>query len=65
METTLKALIANHSGDLPAIGAPGRDWLSYDGLRDLTQEVAKTLNGMGIDARDRVAIVLPKQRGPA
>ena len=59
METTLKALIANHSGDLPAIGAPGRDWLSYDGLRDLTQEVAKTLNGMGIDARDRVAIVLP------
>ncbi|MGJ5621529.1 acyl--CoA ligase [Sulfitobacter sp. MF3-043] len=59
METTLQALIANHSGELPAIGAPGRDWLSYDGLRDLTQEVVRTLNGMGIDASDRVAIVLP------
>lgn len=59
METTLKALIANHSGDLPAIGAPGRDWLSYAGLRDLASDVAQALNGMGIDASDRVAIVLP------
>ncbi len=59
METTLKALIAPHSGELPAIGAPGRDWLSYEGLRSLTDEVAATLNGMGIDAADRVAIVLP------
>lgn len=59
METTLKALIAKHSGDLPAIGAPGRDWLSYDDLRGLAVEVAQALNGMGIDASDRVAIVLP------
>ena len=59
METTLKALIAGHSGDLPAIGAPGRHWLSYDGLRNLTQEVGQTLNAMGIDASNRVAIVLP------
>ena len=59
METTLKALIANHAGDAPAIGAPGRDWLTYDGLRNLGAEVAKSLNSMGIDAADRVAIVLP------
>lgn len=59
MKTTLKALLADHSGDLPAIGAPGRDWLTYGGLRALTDEVAASLNSMGIDARDRVAIVLP------
>lgn len=59
MHTTLKALIADHAGDLPAIGAPGRDWLTYDGLRVLTTEVAASLNAMGIDASDRVAIVLP------
>ncbi len=59
MQTTLTALIADHSGDLPAIGAPGRDWLSYDGLRTLTSDVAQALNQMGIDAADRVAIVLP------
>ena len=59
MQTTLKALLADHSGDLPAIGSPGRDWLTYDGLRALTEEVAGSLNSMGIDANDRVAIVLP------
>lgn len=59
METTFKALITGHAGDLPAIGAPGRDWLSYDGLRALTGEVTKSLNGFGVDADDRVAIVLP------
>ena len=59
METTLKALIASHSGNLPAIGAPGRDCLTYEGLRNLTREVAEALNEMGIDAAGRVAIVLP------
>jgi acyl-CoA synthetase (AMP-forming)/AMP-acid ligase II len=59
METSLKALIADHAGDLPAIGAPGRAWLSYDGLRSLGNDVAASLHGMGIDASDRVAIVLP------
>lgn len=59
METTLKVLIASHAGERPAIGAPGRDWLNYDGLRTLTDEVRQSLNAMGIDADDRVAIVLP------
>lgn len=59
METSLKALIADHAGDSPAIGAPGRTWLSYGALRILGDEVAHALHGMGIDASDRVAIVLP------
>jgi len=59
MQTTLKALIAPHAGHLPAIGAPGRDWLDYDGLRALGDEIRAALNAMGIDADDRVAIVLP------
>ncbi|MGJ8623111.1 MAG: acyl--CoA ligase [Yoonia sp.] len=59
METTLKALIAQHAADNVAIGAPGRDWLTYGGLRALTDEVAAQLHGFGIDAADRVAIVSP------
>jgi acyl-CoA synthetase (AMP-forming)/AMP-acid ligase II len=59
METSLKALIAGHAGETPAIGAPGRTWLSYEALRTLGDEVAHALHGMGLDASDRVAIVLP------
>ncbi|MEO0765881.1 MAG: AMP-binding protein [Pseudomonadota bacterium] len=59
MKTTMHDLIADHSGDLPAIGAADRDWLSYDGLRGLSREVASSLNAMGIGAGDRVGIVLP------
>ena len=59
METTLKALIAPHAGNLPAIGAPDRPWLTYDGLRSLTEDVRASLNAMGVGRGDRVAIVLP------
>lgn len=59
MQTTMRALLTGHAGDSPAIGAPGRSWMSYDGLRDLTAEVATALQGMGIASSDRVAIVLP------
>ena len=59
METSLKDLIAPHAGNMPAIGAPGRDWLTYDGIRTLADETASSLHAMGIDADDRVAIVLP------
>ena len=59
METTMSALIAAHAGARPAIGAPDRDWLSYDGLRGLTGSVRVALNAMGIGRGDRVAIVLP------
>ncbi|MCP3969188.1 MAG: AMP-binding protein [Rhodobacteraceae bacterium] len=59
MNHTVSALIANHQSDAPAIGAPGRDWLSYGGLRDLSAGVRAALHGFGIGRGDRVAIVLP------
>lgn len=57
--TTISELIADHPADDPAIGAPGRPWLSYGGLRGLSGEVRAALNGFGIGPADRVAIVLP------
>ncbi len=59
MHTTLSAVLSDHAGATPVIGAPDRDWLSYDGLRQLTGEVRAALHGMGIGRGDRVAIVLP------
>ncbi|MGJ8572029.1 MAG: acyl--CoA ligase [Hoeflea sp.] len=59
MSGTIKALMANHGADLLAIGAPDREWLTYGGLRELATNVGRSLNGIGIDAKDRVAIVLP------
>ncbi len=59
MHTTMSALLTDHAGDSPAIGAPGRPWMDYDGLRSLGSDVASALHGMGIGASDRVAIVLP------
>ncbi|MEM8869959.1 MAG: acyl--CoA ligase [Pseudomonadota bacterium] len=59
MAATLKALLAQHDADASAIGAPGRDWLTYGGLRGLASEVAGALHAFGIGTGDRVAIVLP------
>jgi acyl-CoA synthetase (AMP-forming)/AMP-acid ligase II len=59
METTLNSLISTHSGELNAIGAPDRPWLTYDRLRGLTEEVRSALNGFGVGRGDRIAIVLP------
>ena len=59
MTTTLAALLADHDADAPAIGAPGRDWLSHGALKALAAEVRASLRGFGISAGDRVAIVLP------
>ena len=56
---TILALLARGAGAAPAIGAPGRTWLSYDGLRALAQGTVAALNRMGIGRNDRVAIVLP------
>jgi len=58
MITTLKALVADHPAEALALGAPGRDWLSYGGLRDLATRTETALRGFGIGATDRVAIVL-------
>ncbi len=59
MATNVKALLEGHASDAKALGAPGRDWLSYGGLRDLSAEVSASLRGFGIGPSDRVAIVLP------
>jgi len=59
MSETISGLIQPHPDDAPAIGAPGRRWLSYGALRDLAAQVAGQLHANGIGRRDRVAIVLP------
>jgi acyl-CoA synthetase (AMP-forming)/AMP-acid ligase II len=59
MTDTLAALIGAQDGTLPALGAPGRDWMDYAGLRTLAGEVAAALHGAGVGRGDRVAIVLP------
>ncbi len=59
MPDTIHRLVAAHSGDANAIGAPDRDWLTYGGLRDLSASVARALHDVGIGRGDRVAIVLP------
>jgi acyl-CoA synthetase (AMP-forming)/AMP-acid ligase II len=57
--TTVAALLANQTADAPAIGAPGRAWLSYGALRALSGQVSTQLRSFGIGPKDRVAIVLP------
>lgn len=59
MSDTIQGLLADHPATAPAIGAPGRGWLNYGGLRQLTEDVRAALRDAGIGAQDRVAIVLP------
>ena len=40
MSATLAALLADKDAQAPAIGAPGRDWLSFGALRALSADVA-------------------------
>ena len=56
---TLADLIQRHPETANAIGAPGRDWMSYGQLNSLTSTVRTFLRSAGIGAEDRVAIVLP------
>jgi acyl-CoA synthetase (AMP-forming)/AMP-acid ligase II len=50
---------AEHSTQRTAILAPGRQSLSYAGLRDLVRQVGVRLRALGIGPDDRVAVVLP------
>jgi len=59
MADIISSLIAAHPERANAIGAPNRPWLSYGGLRDLSNQVAQSLSIFGIGRGDRVAIVLP------
>ena len=47
------------TADAPAIGAPGRPWLTYAGLKKLVDDTLAILNGVGIGRDDRVAMVVP------
>ena len=59
MTATLAALLADKDGASKALGAPGREWMTFGDLRALAAEVTASLRGFGIGAADRVAIVLP------
>jgi acyl-CoA synthetase (AMP-forming)/AMP-acid ligase II len=56
---TVSALLASGADGAPAIGAPGRPWLTHAGLRALARRTVADLNAMGIGCGDRVALVLP------
>nr|WP_294563987.1 acyl--CoA ligase [uncultured Rhodopila sp.] len=56
---TVSALLTRGDGAAPAIGAPGRPWLTYDALRAQARRTVGDLNAMGIGRGDRVALVLP------
>ena len=59
MTNTIAELLAGKDPASPAIGAPGRPWLTYGGLAALSTTVRAQLRNAGIAAEDRVAIVLP------
>jgi acyl-CoA synthetase (AMP-forming)/AMP-acid ligase II len=59
MMHTLADLIQRHPDTAHAIGAPGRDWMTYGQLKTLAGTVRSVLRGAGVGAQDRVAIVLP------
>jgi acyl-CoA synthetase (AMP-forming)/AMP-acid ligase II len=56
---TITGLLARGAADAPAIGAPGRAWMTYTQLRDLAARALRDLNALGIGRQDRVAMVLP------
>ncbi|HQT78063.1 MAG: AMP-dependent synthetase [Rhodospirillales bacterium 20-64-7] len=53
------AVLARSPDDRPAIGAPGRDWLSHGALRALAVRTVAMLNAAGVSRGDRVALVQP------
>lgn len=59
MPNLISELIAAHTETANSVGAPGRSWLSYSGLRELSSRTAADLHQIGIGRGDRVAIVLP------
>ncbi|MEE8422275.1 MAG: AMP-binding protein, partial [Dehalococcoidia bacterium] len=59
MSETIHELLATGESDAPAIGAPGREPLTYAALRADVQRLAAQLRALGIGRNDRVGIVLP------
>ena len=56
---TLGELLAHGDASASAIRTPGREALTYDGLRALGGTTLGVLNAAGIGRNDRIAIVLP------
>jgi len=56
---TVVQLLRRGADHAPAIGTPGRPWLTHQGLRTLAARTVADLNAMGIGRNDRVAMVLP------
>ncbi|MBN2760973.1 MAG: AMP-binding protein [Rhodobacteraceae bacterium] len=56
---TIAELIQQHPDTANAIGAPGREWMTYGQFKALALAVRASLRGAGVGAQDRVAIVLP------
>lgn len=56
--STITDLLASGHDDAVAIEAPGREPMTFAGLRALTSAVGADLNRLGIGRGDRVAIVL-------
>jgi acyl-CoA synthetase (AMP-forming)/AMP-acid ligase II len=56
---TFVELLAAGKPAAPALLAPGRQALSYDGLRAQVERTITALNGLGVGRNDAVAIVLP------
>ena len=55
----LAELMARGADGAPAIRAPGREAMSFENLRALSQATLGVLNAAGIGRNDRIAIVLP------
>ena len=57
--STIRELLAAGREEAVALGAPGRETLTYAELRDHVDRTVAALNRLGIGRNDRVAIVLP------
>ena len=56
---TLSDLLAPLDGAAPALGAPDRPELNFDGLRDQIARTGEQLNRFGLGREDPIALVLP------
>ncbi len=56
---TISELLAPLEGGAPALDAPGREALSFDGLRQQITRTGEQLNGFGLGRGDSIALVLP------
>lgn len=57
--STVVELLAAHEGSSAALGAPGREALTFAGLREQVERTAAALNGFGLGRGDAIGIVLP------